>query len=88
MEELGQLTVQEILVCGGLGHNRMFLQCQANVVALPVKTSVENDPVLVGAAMLAAAAYSGRCHTNALRETTLAMAGDAHTTHPMLDTKE
>jgi len=71
-------------VCGGLGKNSTFLQCQADISALPVRTSTEDDPVLVGAAMLAAAALSSR-HSNTLRDIVVAMAGDARTIHPSSD---
>jgi len=80
-----QSTVREILVCGGLSQNRMFLQCQANVVSLPVWTSTENDPVLIGAAMLAASA--AQYHSMALRDTVITMTSKACTVYPSTQLK-
>lgn len=85
MEESSCVAVSEILVCGGLGQNSTFLQCLADVAALPVRTSTEDDPVLVGAAMLAAAASSSNRNPIPLRDVVVAMAGNARTTHPSTD---
>jgi len=82
-----RLTVREILVCGGLGQNCVFLQCQANVAALPVRTSTENDPVLVGSAMLAAAASSDRRYPT-LGHAIAAMASDSTVVRPSADTEK
>ncbi|XP_001947087.2 FGGY carbohydrate kinase domain-containing protein isoform X2 [Acyrthosiphon pisum] len=91
----GSLNVQEILVCGGLCRNRTFLQCQANVAALPVRTSTEDDSVLIGSAMLAAAAWTSskssaelRPWSSSLGDAITAMASDARTLHPSLDLQE
>ncbi|KAE9524808.1 hypothetical protein AGLY_014858 [Aphis glycines] len=91
----GSLNVQEILMCGGLSQNLVFLQCQANVTALPVRTSTEDDPVLIGSAMLAAAASSSskssaELHpcSSSLRDAIALMASDARTVHPSLDLLE
>ncbi|XP_026807335.1 FGGY carbohydrate kinase domain-containing protein [Rhopalosiphum maidis] len=88
----GSLNVREILMCGGLSQNRVFLQCQANVTALPVRTSTEDDPVLIGSAMLAAAASTSsksptelRPWSSSLRDAIALMASDARTVHPSLD---
>lgn len=81
------LRVQEILVCGGLGKNRVFMQSQANIVALPVITSTENDPVLIGSAMLAAAASSSKPHPLSLTNAITAMASNSHTIHPLMNLK-
>lgn len=81
------LKVQEILVCGGLSQNRVFLQSQANVVLLPVYTSSENDPVLIGSAMLGAAASLDQRYPS-LKDAIMAMASNAQTTHPSLDLNE
>lgn len=78
------LKVQEILVCGGLSQNRVFLQSQANVVSLPVYTSSENDPVLIGSAMLAAAASFDQRYPS-LKEAIMEMASNAQTILPSLD---
>lgn len=69
-------------MCGGLGRNRMFLTTQANVVALPVITSAEDDPVLIGSAMLAAASAK---HYPSLKDAVMAMAGKANIIRPSLD---
>lgn len=91
----GSLDIQEILMCGGLSQNVVFLQCQANVTALPVRTSTEDDPVLIGSAMLAAAAsLSSKSSTelhpcsSSLRDAIALMASDARTIHPSLDLQE
>jgi len=91
----GSLNVQEILVCGGRCRNPMFLQCQANIAALPVRTSTEDDPVLIGSAMLAAAAWTSskssaelRPWSSSLGDAIKAMASDARTLHPSLDLQE
>lgn len=92
----GLLNVQEILMCGGLSRNPVFIQCQANVAALPVRTSTEDDPVLIGSAMLAAAAAwtsskspaELRPWTSSLRDAVSAMASEARTVHPSLDLQE
>jgi len=78
-------------MCGGLSQNWVFLQCQANVTALPVHTSTEDDPVLIGSAMLAAAASSSaELHScsSSLRDAITLMASDARTVHPSLDLQE
>lgn len=91
----GSLNVQEILMCGGLSQNLVFLQCQANVTALPVRTSTEDDSVLIGSAMLAAAASSSSKSSaelypcaSSLRDAIALMASDARTVHPSLDLQE
>lgn len=90
MEKNGgqSLSVQEILVCGGLGQNSVFLQSQANIMALPVCTSTETDPVLIGSAMLAAAASSAERHPLSLKHAIVSMASNAQTIHPSLDVKK
>jgi len=83
-------------MCGGLSRNPVFIQCKANVSALPVRTSTEDDPVLIGSAMLAAAAAwtssksqpELRPWTSSLRDAIAAMASEAHTVHPSLDLQE
>lgn len=80
-----QSTVREILMCGGLSRNRLFLQSQANVVSLPVYTSTEDDPVLIGAAMLAASA--AKPHLTALRDAVITMASNARTVCPSTQLK-
>lgn len=72
------MDVREILVCGGLSRNRTFVQTQANVAGVPVRTSTGEDPVLVGAAMLAVAA--GRRQN--LSEAAITMAGESRTVQP------
>lgn len=77
--------VREILVCGGFSRNQTFLQCQANVVSLPVCTSTEDDPVLIGAAMLAASA--AKHHPTALQDAVTVMASKAHPIYPSIQLK-
>lgn len=45
-------TVEELLVCGGLSQNPLFIQIQADVLNLPVLCPVERESVLIGAAIL------------------------------------
>lgn len=78
LEKSELVEVREILACGGLSRNRTFVQTQANVAGIPVRTSTGEDPVLVGAAMLAATA--GR--RQKLTEAAIAMAGDSRTVQP------
>jgi len=73
----------------------MFLQCQANVAVLPVRTSTEDDSVLIGSAMLAAAAWTSskssaelRPWSSSLKDAITAMASGARTLHPSLDLQE
>lgn len=49
-------NIETILVCGGLSQNPLFIQIQADVLALPVLCPVERESVLLGAAILGASA--------------------------------
>lgn len=51
--------VSEIIVSGGLSRNRSFLQMTADVTGCSVLVSAAPEPVLLGAAMLGAAAGTG-----------------------------
>ncbi|XP_033328109.1 FGGY carbohydrate kinase domain-containing protein [Megalopta genalis] len=44
--------IEELLVCGGLSQNPLFIQIQADVLGLPVLCPVEKESVLIGAAIL------------------------------------
>ncbi|XP_050535244.1 FGGY carbohydrate kinase domain-containing protein [Daktulosphaira vitifoliae] len=80
-----KLKVNEVLLCGGVSKNKIYLQTQANIVTLPVWTSIENDPVLIGSAMLAATASK---EYKSLQETITRMASDGQITQPLKNTHE
>ncbi|XP_043498737.1 FGGY carbohydrate kinase domain-containing protein isoform X1 [Polistes fuscatus] len=44
--------IESILICGGLSQNPLFVQIQADVLALPVLCPTEKESVLIGAAIL------------------------------------
>lgn len=44
--------IETILICGGLSQNPLFVQIQADVLALPVLCPLEKESVLIGAAIL------------------------------------
>ncbi|XP_012055305.1 PREDICTED: FGGY carbohydrate kinase domain-containing protein [Atta cephalotes] len=71
-------NIESILVCGGLSQNPLFIQIQADVLALPVLCPVERESVLVGAAIL------GACATRkySIHETIQRMAGSANIVKP------
>ncbi|RLU14860.1 hypothetical protein DMN91_012747 [Ooceraea biroi] len=74
-------NIEGILVCGGLSRNRLFIQTQADVLSLPVLCPVEQESVLVGAAIL------GACATKkySMHETIKRMAGTANIVKPASD---
>ncbi|XP_077290629.1 FGGY carbohydrate kinase domain-containing protein isoform X2 [Arctopsyche grandis] len=45
---------KSLLICGGLSHNSLFTQIQADVVGLPLLCPIESESVLMGAAILGA----------------------------------
>ncbi|XP_025992218.1 FGGY carbohydrate kinase domain-containing protein [Solenopsis invicta] len=71
-------NIESILVCGGLSQNPLFIQIQADVLALPVLCPVERESVLIGAAIL------GACATKkySMHETIQRMAGSANVVKP------
>ncbi|XP_012541159.1 FGGY carbohydrate kinase domain-containing protein [Monomorium pharaonis] len=71
-------NIESILVCGGLSQNPLFIQIQADVLALPILCPVERESVLVGAAIL------GACATKkySMHETVQRMAGSANVVKP------
>lgn len=52
----GGPDVKEVVVCGGLAGNPTYLQQHADALGLPVVVPREEEPVLLGAAVLAATA--------------------------------
>jgi ribulose kinase len=58
MEKSGH-KFTELVICGGLTKSRLFLQTHADVLGLPVIIPSCKEPVLLGAAISAAAAYNG-----------------------------
>ncbi|CAL8072387.1 unnamed protein product [Orchesella dallaii] len=55
MEKAGH-SFQELVICGGLTKSKLYLQMHADVIGLPVIVPDCAEPVLLGAAMSAAAA--------------------------------
>ncbi|EFN81446.1 FGGY carbohydrate kinase domain-containing protein [Harpegnathos saltator] len=71
-------NIETILVCGGLSQNQLFIQIQADVLALPVLCPLERESVLIGSAILGACATK-QC---SMHETIKRMAGLASTVKP------
>lgn len=71
-------NIETILVCGGLSQNPLFIQIQADVLALPVLCPVERESVLLGSAIL------GACATKkySMQETIKRMAGLSNIVKP------
>jgi len=72
-------NIQSLLVCGGLSHNPLFVQTQADVANLPILCPKESESVLVGAAIL------GACAAGAFPDVQTAikaMGGDANIVSP------
>lgn len=72
-------NIQSLLVCGGLSHNPLFVQTQADVANLPILCPKESESVLVGAAIL------GACAAGAfpdVQTAVKAMGGDANIVSP------
>jgi ribulose kinase len=72
-------NIQSLLLCGGLSHNPLFVQTQADVAKLPVLCPHESESVLIGAAIL------GACATRAypdIHTAIMAMGGDADIISP------
>ncbi|XP_076283733.1 FGGY carbohydrate kinase domain-containing protein [Lasioglossum baleicum] len=71
--------VDELLVCGGLSQNPLFIQIQADVLGLPVFCPVEKESVLIGAAILGSYA-AGKFNT--IYEAIETMGGSANIVKP------
>lgn len=56
LRESGYSDIKEILICGGLSKNKLFIQTQADVANLPVICPEETESVLLGASILGACA--------------------------------
>ena len=54
--ESGRKPFKTILICGGLSKNMLFNKCHADICSVPVLISNEPECVLLGSAMLGAAA--------------------------------
>ncbi|KAJ8602699.1 hypothetical protein CTAYLR_003785 [Chrysophaeum taylorii] len=52
----GSKQLREVVVCGGLAKNSLYLQTHADVLGIPVAVPREDEPVLLGAALLGATA--------------------------------
>lgn len=50
-----------LVICGGLTKSRLFLQSHADILQLPVLVPECAEPVLLGAAISAAASGGGTC---------------------------
>ena len=58
MEKAGH-KFTELVICGGLTKSKLFLETHADVLGLPVIIPACTEPVLLGAAISASAAYYG-----------------------------
>lgn len=58
MEKAGH-SFHELVICGGLAKSKLYLQTHADAIGLPVVVPDCSEPVLLGAAMSAAAAAKG-----------------------------
>ncbi|XP_017777333.1 PREDICTED: FGGY carbohydrate kinase domain-containing protein [Nicrophorus vespilloides] len=56
LKSSGNASIESILICGGLSRNDLFRRTQADVLGLPVVCPEEKESVLLGAAILGAAA--------------------------------
>ncbi len=54
--------IQSLVACGGLSKNELYVSAHADVLGLPVHLPEQDEAVLLGAAMLGAAA--GRAHAS------------------------
>ncbi|XP_022918633.1 FGGY carbohydrate kinase domain-containing protein [Onthophagus taurus] len=48
--------IEAVTICGGLSKNKLYVQLQSDVLSLPVIVPHEEEPVLLGAAILGACA--------------------------------
>ena len=48
--------ISAVIACGGLSKNPLYVQTHADVLGLPIHTPVQEEAVLLGAAVLGAAA--------------------------------
>lgn len=56
MEAAGHPPLTTVFLCGGLGKNALYASSLAEALALPLYTPTQDEAVLLGAAVLAAAA--------------------------------
>lgn len=78
LEAVGH-KIENVLVCGGLSQNPLFIHIQADVLGLPVLCPIERESVLIGAAILGAYA-TGKFHT--MSDAIKAMGGSATVVKP------
>jgi D-ribulokinase len=84
MEENGY-DFNELVICGGLTKSKLFLQMHADILCLPVLIPECSEPVLLGAAVSAQAAYaSGETLSSVLHK----MAGKASIIIPNEDSQK
>jgi glycerol kinase len=76
--------LRALRVDGGMARNSWFLQCQADVLGLPVEQSATSEATALGAAYLAGLGAGVWPDTDALRK----LARPAHTFTPALDETE
>ncbi|KPJ05072.1 FGGY carbohydrate kinase domain-containing protein [Papilio xuthus] len=82
--EAGYEPFKSLLICGGLSKDPLFVQIQADVVALPVLKPYESESVLLGSAILGACASQYFNNVQVAIET---MGGKADVVPPNLNTK-
>ncbi|XP_043254731.1 FGGY carbohydrate kinase domain-containing protein [Colletes gigas] len=71
--------LEELLVCGGLSLNPLFIQIQADVLGLPVLCPIERESVLIGAAILGS--YAAK-KFNTIYDAMRAIGGSANIVKP------
>ncbi|KAL2735916.1 FGGY carbohydrate kinase domain-containing protein isoform X2 [Vespula squamosa] len=74
--------IESILICGGLSQNPLFVQIQADVLALPVLCPKEKESVLIGAAILGSYAAGEFVSMNAAIQS---MGGEAQLVQPQTE---
>lgn len=82
MENAGH-KFKDLVICGGLAKSRLYLQAHADATGLPVVVPDCAEPVLLGAAMSAAAA----AESGDLRDIVSRMAGGCKVLKPDMDAK-
>jgi len=75
----GREKFERVLICGGLSKNEIFVQTHADVLGIPIGLPETKEAVLLGGAIMGAAA-SG--HYETLEESAQAMGGKARFVQP------
>ncbi|CAH0395308.1 unnamed protein product [Bemisia tabaci] len=81
LQAAGHKNLRQIIICGGMRKNNLFVQTHANVLSMPVLRPRREDSVLLGSGMLGARAAG--VYDN-LRDAMESMAGTAFITEPYI----